>query len=200
MVHIRETWKDIDGYEGYYQISSLGRVKSLERVTVTGRLMEEKLKEPWVDDNGYLNVHLYKEGKRKHFRIHRLVAQAFVPNPRNLDEVDHKDTDRKNNRAKNLRWVTHSENHMNELTRKRKSEAQKGKKKKRKKKDPKDCRIKVAVYKDRKLVHTFDSYADLTNNSEAILGEKIWARFARQVVRGDRKDFKGYKFRIIENK
>ena len=110
-----EVWKDIEGYEGYYQISNMGRVKSLERtVWNKGRgcyiTVSEKIRKGRDNGYGYLYVGLSKDGKVKQCRINRLVSQAFIPNPNNLPEVNHKDENPKNNRVENLEWCDRSYN------------------------------------------------------------------------------------------
>lgn len=110
---MEEVWKDIKGYEGLYQISNLGRVKSTKR-------HEETIMSPPRDKVGYTRVSLLKDGYRKTYLVHRLVAEMFIPNPDNKKEVDHIDTDPTNNVVTNLRWVSPSENQFNELTYKRK--------------------------------------------------------------------------------
>ena len=96
----QEIWKDIAGYEGKYMVSSLGRVKSLN-YRHTGR---EQMLEPGKNSRGYLTVALCKNGKQKTRCVHRLVAQAFIPNPGNLPDVNHKDENKENNRVYNLEW------------------------------------------------------------------------------------------------
>ena len=98
-----EIWKDISGYENLYQISNKGRVKSLPR---NGTSKFEKILVPHKDSNGSYNVSLSKEGKRKIVYIHRLVAEAFLPNPDNLPEVYHIDCNPANNDVTNLYWCT----------------------------------------------------------------------------------------------
>lgn len=97
---MKEIWKDIEGYEGLYQISNLGNVKTLN-YNHTGK---EKILKPKKDKYGYLEVGLYKEGKRKIYKIHRLVAEAFIPNPNKLPEVNHKDENKTNNHITNLEF------------------------------------------------------------------------------------------------
>lgn len=111
---MEEIWKDIPGYEGLYQVSNLGRVKSLERSVIKGQgglyKIEEKIMKGSKDGSGYLFVQLCKEGKRKFYKIHRLVASAFLDNPNNLSELNHKDEDKTNNRVDNLEWCNHKYN------------------------------------------------------------------------------------------
>lgn len=108
-----EIWKDIKGYEGLYQVSSLGRVRSLDRLVVykNGKKCLHKGKLLIGTDNGrgYLIVNLRKDGVRKSFLIHRLVAEAFIPNPDNKLTVDHMNRNRADNRMDNLRWATRLE-------------------------------------------------------------------------------------------
>lgn len=114
---MEEIWKDIEGYEGLYQISSLGKIKNKE-----GKILKTR-----KDTGGYLLINLFKNKKNKTFRVHRLVANAFILNPENKMEVDHIDTNKENNNVKNLKWVTSKENSNNKLTLKHFSESQKGK-------------------------------------------------------------------------
>lgn len=97
-----EVWKDIKGYEGLYMVSSFGNVKSLN-YRRSGIAKNLKLKNT---TNGYKAVILAKEGKHKDRMVHRLVAEAFIPNPKNLPQVNHKDEDKHNNRVENLEWCT----------------------------------------------------------------------------------------------
>lgn len=113
---MEEIWKDIDGYEGYYQISNLGRVKSLGRNIYRksdgkfSRYKPESIKIPVCNTDGYPSIKLCVNGENKTYGIHILVAKAFIENPDNLPEVNHIDTNRKNNRVDNLEWCTHQEN------------------------------------------------------------------------------------------
>lgn len=110
-----EVWKDVVGSEGFYQVSSHGRVQSVERLIVTsnGRSWLQPGKMLAIDDNhngGYLTVMLSVRGKAKRHLLHRLVATAFIPNPLDLPEVNHSDGDKKNCRAGNLEWATRQRN------------------------------------------------------------------------------------------
>ena len=97
-----EIWKDIEGYDGLYEVSNTGKVKSLNY----RRTGKEKILKPQDNGKGYLYVILYKDGKMKSCRVNRLVAQAFLPNPDNLPEVNHIDQCRTNNNVENLEWCT----------------------------------------------------------------------------------------------
>lgn len=98
---MKETWKDIKGYEGLYQISNMGNVKSLNY----NRTKEERIKKPGVDSNGYLRVILCREGNCKTLFVHRLVLMTFAPIS-NMDkfDVNHKDENKQNNCLSNLEW------------------------------------------------------------------------------------------------
>lgn len=119
MESITEIWKDIQGYEGLYQVSNLGRVKSVERFVdnlVRGHYwQEERILKTCKRTNGYADVLLSKDGKRKNFNIHRLVAIAFIPNPENLPQIDHINADKTDNSVNNLCWVTAKQNVNNPL-------------------------------------------------------------------------------------
>lgn len=101
---MEEIWKDIKGYEGKYQVSNYGNVKSLNY----HRTGKEQLKKPTLQTNGYFYVSLCKPNKC--FSIHRLVAEAFIPNPDNLPCVNHKDEVKTNNHVDNLEWCTQKYN------------------------------------------------------------------------------------------
>ena len=107
-----EIWKDIKGYEGLYQVSNYGRVKRLSRRINgghnqggTGRVVPEKILKPYLLPTGYYDFSLIKNGKYKHHSLHRLIAEAFIPNPHNFPEIDHIDRNTLNNDLSNLRWV-----------------------------------------------------------------------------------------------
>lgn len=109
-----EIWKDIKGYEGMYQVSNLGRVKSLERM-MKNRKCEEIIKVPSITNKGYYRLPLCKYGKTKYFHIHRLVAETFIPNIENKPTVDHIDRNKLNNNVSNLRWATYKEQNTNRI-------------------------------------------------------------------------------------
>ena len=113
-----EVWKDVPGYEGYYAVSNLGRVKSLERtIQNDGNLGQNKLSKyserimkPGKRKKGYLGINLTRNCKTRAFLVHRLVAEAFIPNPQNLPFINHKDENKQNNRVENLEWCTNKYN------------------------------------------------------------------------------------------
>lgn len=121
-----EQWKPIKGFEGLYDVSNIGRVRSvthvIERIegikkTIKGRILKQS-----EYRGGYLNVLLSANGHNYHAKVHRLVAIAFVPNPEKKPYVDHINGIRTDNRTENLRWCTHSENNSFDLARKHFSE------------------------------------------------------------------------------
>ena len=109
-----EIWKNIEGFEGAYMVSNLGRVKSLkrERKTKGGVLVEvpERILKLNTDKDGYKEAALSKDAKLYYFRVHRLVAFAFIPNPHNLPLINHKDENPANNEVSNLEWCNQSYN------------------------------------------------------------------------------------------
>ena len=127
-----EEWRDIKGYEGLYQVSNMGRVKGLERISKHSKggnkTIKEKILKGTLNDNRYLMVGLSKNGKTKRFLIHRLVGEAFISNPNKLPCIDHINTIATDNRAENLKWCTQKDNCNNELSKKHISENRKGKK------------------------------------------------------------------------
>ena len=109
-----EVWRDITGYEGYYQVSSEGRVKSLERKLPHWRggeqIKKERILNPGIDRDGYLKLNLCAGGKTRTFFVHRLVCQAFHENPENKPQVNHINEIKTDNRASNLEWCTCKQN------------------------------------------------------------------------------------------
>ena len=114
-----ENWKEIAGYEGLYEVSDMGRVKSLNYK----RTRKEKILKPKKSHGGYLNVNLCKDGHVKTVRIHRLVATSFIQNPNNLQTINHKDEVKTNNAVSNLEWMSQKDNNNYGTHNKRVSEA-----------------------------------------------------------------------------
>lgn len=98
---MKEIWKDIEEYNGLYQVSNFGRIKNKKK---------EKILKLFLDTHGYVQVRLYKVSKNKSHKVHRLVAKAFLPNPNNLPCINHKDENRTNNKIDNLEWCTYKYN------------------------------------------------------------------------------------------
>lgn len=110
-----ENWKDVIGYENLYQVSNLGRIKSLPKKVSNGNgtfITQEKILKPYLDKSGYHTVNLYLNKKKKLHKIHRLVGIAFIDNPDNKPAINHKNSIRTDNRVENLEWVTFSENNQ----------------------------------------------------------------------------------------
>lgn len=105
-----EIWKDVVGYEGLYQVSSEGRVRSVEHVDFLGRRQKEKIRRVTLNKNGYAYVNLRKDNLIKNKLVHRIVAEAFLPNPKNLETVNHKNEVKTDNRVVNLEWMTIGDN------------------------------------------------------------------------------------------
>ncbi|MFE8697956.1 HNH endonuclease [Cytobacillus sp. FJAT-53684] len=95
--------REINGYEGFYSINEQGVIRNVR----TG-----KIKKHTLQNSGYMSVSLYKNGHRKTFLVHRLIAETFLPNPNNLKTVNHIDGNKINNDLSNLEWASHSENHL----------------------------------------------------------------------------------------
>lgn len=110
-----EIWRPIVGYEGYYEVSSFGRVKRVKSITSHNRVRKEKIISPVKFSNGYLFVDLCVRGIRKKKSIHRGVAIAFLSNPYNKEQVNHIDGNKLNNRLDNLEWSTSSENQKHSI-------------------------------------------------------------------------------------
>lgn len=96
-----EEWKPIEGYEGRYEVSNYGRVKSLK----TNDLISQR-----IDKNGYYQLKLHKDGKARNYLVHRLVAKAFIPNPNNFPIINHIDINPLNNHVDNLEWCSYKYN------------------------------------------------------------------------------------------
>lgn len=112
--HFDEVWKDIPRYIGIYQVSSCGRIKRIEHTTIDclgrKRIYPEVILHPQKNRNGYMQIILYSEGNFEMLSVHRLVAEVFIPNLENKEQVNHKNGIKTDNRVENLEFVTRSEN------------------------------------------------------------------------------------------
>lgn len=116
---MEEIWKPVVGYEGLYEVSNLGRVKSLERDYMSGGILRhrhhDRILSNIKNSNGYVKVQLYNNGVCKQLSVHRLVAGAFIPNPEGKEYVNHLNGKKDDNRAKNLEWCTPIENNTHSI-------------------------------------------------------------------------------------
>jgi len=111
---MKEIWATVTGWESFYEVSNLGRVRSKERIVNVRngkkRTIKERILFPFTTKSGYLCVKLTLGRVEEHKYIHRLVAQAFIPNPNNYPQINHKDEDKTNNIVQNLEWCTNKYN------------------------------------------------------------------------------------------
>lgn len=157
-----EEWKAVINYEGYYEVSSLGRVRSIDRVRKTGSIKHGVVLKQALNGR-YFIVNLVKDGIPHVFRVHRLVAQAFIPNPENKPNVDHINTNTKDNRVCNLRWVTQKENFSNELSLKKWEDSVKNKKR------IYSTSKKIVCLNTREIFNTISEAADKYNTNTNFL-------------------------------
>lgn len=197
---MKEIWKDIKGYEGY-QVSNLGRVRSLDRIDSNNHPLKGVILKLYISNSGYLLVGLYKQQKRDRKLLHRLVAEAFIPNPDNKPEIDHINTIKIDNTVflnedgsinyekTNLRWTTRKENINNPLTKtKMRINARKPSKGKYGKKHH---RSKPIIQYDKE--GNFIKEWDCANDVERVLG--ISNKHIGSVCLGKRKSCGGYIWR-----
>jgi hypothetical protein len=170
-------WRDVVGFEGYYKVSKHGQVYSPPRVVTDKNgvryLRPEKLLTHLSNGNGYFKVNLYGETVKKSILVHRLVAQAFLPNLDNKPCVNHKDGNKANNSVENLEWCTISENHKHAYDTGLKLKGQNHPNSKLKTEDILNIR---SLYKNEKVTHQELSKRFNVARSliAAILNNKIW--------------------------
>ena len=201
MIENTEIWKPVVGYEGLYEVSSYGRVRSLDRIDSNNHPLKGVILKPYISNSGYLLVGLYKQQKRDRKLLHRLVAEAFIPNPDNKPEIDHINTIKTDNTVflnedgsinyekTNLRWTTRKENINNPLTKtKMHINARKPSKGKYGKKHH---RSKPIIQYDKE--GNFIKEWDCANDVERVLG--ISNKHIGSVCLGKRKSCGGYIWR-----
>ena len=155
----KRKWKDIPGYEGKYQVSNTGQVRSLNY----GGAGKTKILKQNINRRGYCSVPLSKNGKCKKYSVHRLVAQAFIPNPNNYPVVNHKDENPANNAVWNLEYCTQQYNCNYGTRNERVSKAKKGEKNYwygKKGKDSPNTKPVLMFTKNNEFLRRFDSVAD----------------------------------------
>lgn len=165
---MKEVFKDIPGYEGLYQVSNLGRVKSLNY----RHTRKEKIMTPQNNGHGYLHIKIYNNNKRHCYYVHRLVAQTFIENPDNLPQVNHKDLNRQNNKVSNLEWCSIEYN--NTYAEKHRKIAK-----------------KVGCYKDGKLIKVYDAIRDAKKDG-------FHHSNISSVLKGKSKSAYGYQWKYID--
>lgn len=180
---MEEIWKPIPNYEGYYEVSNTGKVKSLKRIIEDKRGVNHFVTEKELALNrygDYYQVALSKDGKRKLFLVHRLVAIVFLPNPDNLPIVNHKDENKLNNNANNLEWCTIKYNTNYGTTKQRMSQNRKNKHIKK---------IWKCDYNTHERIELFDSASEAAKN---IGKETIGLSAISKCARGHQKSAYGY--------
>ena len=180
-----EEWRDIAGYEGKYQVSNLGNVRSVDRtfintcgVTVTRKGTVLK---PNPHRDGYLKVTMHKGGRGNVTVIHRCVANAFIPNEKNLPQVNHKDGNKQNNTVENLEWCTAFDN-MNHA----------------KQQGLRNKALEYAKSKRKAVIATNIQSGKETFYESVHAAEKIFGRHVTNVLQGSRNMTKGHTFRFVD--
>lgn len=186
---MEEIWKDVKGFEGFYQVSNLGRVKSLKRTIIrkNGKtfFVRERILKTTNDHSGYPYVTLIILKNKVLKPVHRLVAEAFIPNPENKPCIDHIDCVRTNARVENLRWVTYSENNLNPITVHRKQQS--------------NCPIGKGLYV-RPIIGTsiIDGSTIYFPRMKDAQQSGYYLPYIRDSIRGERLHYKGYIWKYNE--
>lgn len=181
----KEEWRPVVGFEGAYEVSSLGVIRSLERKDSRGSVVRPQIMKQYPICGGYLRVYLTKDGKQHPIPVHRVVAGAFIPNPNNLPQINHKNEIKTDNFVGNLEWCTAKYN-SNYGTRKERVAKSRG--------------MRVArMDADGNVLEVYDSISDATRKMGGGSIGNIWA-----VVRGYRADGVshntafGYRWKLIQ--
>jgi len=184
-----EEWRDVVGWEGYYKVSSFGRIivlsRHVKRSYNDSFLTAPKLTKLQTSTNGYLRVGLTAQGRRQFALVHRIVASAFIPNPLNYPCIDHIDCNKENNHKENLRWCTQSQNCLNPISRNRNSKNKKGKRAEW------TCRSVVCL-KNGTPIKTYYAIRDAFEDGHI---EQCISR----VCRGLRKTYHGYEWMYLSD-
>lgn len=171
---MEEIWKNVVDYEGLYEVSNLGQVRSMPR---KGTFRDKHILRQAKNNNGYPMVHLFKNGKGKAIAVHRIVAKTFLKNPLNKRDVNHIDGNKENNNISNLEWTTHTENmkhaRKHNLIAISNNVINQGKKigKKYGKKNGKKRAKKVIQYKDNNILNVWNSLTEANKNTNVAISE-----------------------------
>ena len=190
-----EEWKDVVGYEGLYQVSNLGRVKGLEKIVANNwgfKKWEERILKPGIVQ-GYSYVVLRKDKTSRNFRVHRLVALAFIPNPENKPCIDHINGCRTDNWVENLKWVTYSENINNHITKQRQRKKRLGYK------HDKNTIDKISNKAIKRPVLCVETGLIYESMSKAAKENNTYKDGIYRVCRGINKTAGGYHWQYVEN-
>lgn len=172
---MEEIWRDIVGYEGYYEVSNLGRIRCCERIDKIGRHKKSKILKLYKQHDGYLRICLHKDCKQKKFLVHRLVAETFIPNENESPEVNHINGKKDDNRVENLEWITREENMLHAFN------------------------TGLATAWNKKKVICIETGEIFESTSEAERIMKLCVNKVSAVCRGVRKSTGGYTFMYYED-
>ena len=171
-----EEWKELRGFNGVYFISNEGRIKSISREVKNGRtgkrVNEENISIGTINSSGYIIVTLRKNNKGKVYSMHRLVAQEFIPNPKNKPFINHKDGIKTNNKVANLEWCTQLENVQHA--------------------------IKIGLWKLEKPIKCLETNIEYKSIKECSEKMKLQRNGIWRVLTNRQKSFKGYTFKFIK--
>jgi hypothetical protein len=188
-----EIWKQIMGFEGIYEVSSYGNLRSVDRVVVCGGQVNKikgTQKQQYLGTGGYLNARLSKGGVGYHYRVHRLVAMNFIENKENKRTVNHKNGIKTDNRVENLEWMTHSENSRHAIDVLKRPCGRHFVGKSRFGKDNPNAKAIVQMDLNGNEIKSFDSGVDASR--ELNIGYKSIS----MVLTGQTKQTKGFKFKF----
>lgn len=187
-----EIWKDVVGYEGYYKVSNLGRIASLKRIKYNNggiTFTKSRILALRLSTSGYYQVLLSVNGQSKQPHVHKLVAEAFIENPKQFKQVDHIDCNKLNNQVSNLQWCNQKMNNNNPITRIRNSFSRKGS-------------IRITQNRNKPIIRiSIDNPSNIKyykNRNEAKL-EGFCVSYITDVCIGIKKSYKGYKWMYLSD-